>query len=147
MLLAAAASCPAAGPPEAVTAPGAGPAAPSPHPAEATYPAWADLVYRTTATVMLMGLPMTLHGRATTHWQMNGTHYEMRLHTDTVEFDQSSQGALDPDGNLMPDRYEEKRPFHSAEAVDIDWAHERVQFGGAPSAHAPQPGAQDRLSL
>jgi len=115
--------------------------------APAGLPPTADLEYKTTATMKLMGLPVTLHARTTTRWRLDGEHYEMHLHMDTAEFDQSSRGTLGPDGALIPERYEEKRPFHSAEAVQIDWAHDQVQFGDAAPVHAPAPGAQDRLSL
>jgi uncharacterized protein DUF3108 len=119
----------------------------APGSAPAGLPPSADLEYKTTATMKLMGLPVTLHARTTTRWRLDGEHYELHLHMDTAEFDQSSHGTLGPDGALVPDRYEEKRPFHSAEAVQIDWAQERVQFGEAAPVHAPAPGAQDRLSL
>jgi len=110
-------------------------------------PQSADLGYRTTATMKLMGLPVTLHGKTTIQWRLDNGHYETHLHIDTVEFDQSSRGQLAADGALVPDRYEEKRPFHEADTVDIDWTHGRIQFGNAPPAPSPVGGAQDRLSL
>jgi len=111
------------------------------------FPAAAELTYRTTAVTKLAGLPITLHARTTTSWRRDGERYEMRLHMDTIDFDQSSSGKLRPDGSLVPDRYSEKRPFHSLEAVDIDWSHGRMQFGGAAAVPSPEAGAQDRLSL
>ncbi|SPE31780.1 hypothetical protein SBBP1_590042 [Burkholderiales bacterium] len=149
MLATAPLHCLAAGARDGASAPGAAPAERSAQPGDvpAALPPSTDLEYKTTATMQLMGLPMTLHARTSTRWRLDGGRYEMHLHMDTAEFDQSSYGTLDPDGALVPDRYEEKRPFHSAEAVQIDWAHERVQFGSAPPARAPAPGAQDRLSL
>jgi len=139
----------AAGAQDGASAAGAVPAEQAPLPGDlhSTLPPSADLQYQTTVTMQLMGMPVTLHARTTTGWRIAGQRYEAHLHMDTAEFDQSSRGALDPDGALVPDRYEEKRPFHSAEAVQIDWAQERVQFGSAAPTHAPAPGAQDRLSL
>ena len=112
-----------------------------------TLPPSADLSYRTTATMKLMGLPVTLHGRTTIRWRLDDGHYESHLHIDTGGFDQVSRGKLATDGSLMPERYEEKRPFHDPDYVDIDWAHRRIQFGGGTPAQAPVAGAQDRLSL
>jgi len=125
----------------------AAPSCAAPAPAPSVLPSSADLVYRTTATMKLMGLPVTLHARTTTRWRLDGGRYEMHLHMDTADFDQISRGRLGPDGDLVPDRYEEKRPFHEPDAVDVDWAHGDVRFGGAPPAPAPEAGAQDRLSL
>lgn len=110
-------------------------------------PLHANLVYRTTARFQFLGLPMNLSGRTTTSWRLQGDHYETHLHIDTVDFDQLSQGALGPDGMLVPTRYTEKRPFHQPEAVAIDWAAGQIQFGAGPKAAAPAAGAQDRLSL
>ncbi len=110
-------------------------------------PASADLGYRTTATMKLMGLPVTLHGRTTIRWRLEGAHYETRLHIDTGGFDQFSRGQLAADGALQPQRYEEKRPFHEPDYVDIDWAHGRIQYGASAPTQAPAAGAQDRLSL
>jgi len=124
-------------------APGAGEAI-----APQSMPASADLGYRSSATLTFMGLPLSLHGRTTTRWRLKDGHYEAQLHIDTVGFDQVSRGQLAPDGALAPDRYEEKRPFHEAEFVDIDWAHGRIRFGAAGEpVPAPPQGAQDRLSL
>ena len=110
-------------------------------------PASADLGYRTTATMKLMGLPVTLHGRTTIRWRLDGGHYETRLHIDTGGFDQFSRGQLAADGALVPERYEEKRPFHAPDIVDIDWAHGHIQYGASAPAQSPAAGAQDRLSL
>lgn len=113
----------------------------------AAYPAAADLVYRTTATANLAGLPMTLHARTTTRWRYTDAGYEAALHTDTIGFDQFSQGVRTASGELAPLRYSEKRPFHDPDQVDIDWANARVRFGLAAPVAAPPAGAQDRLSL
>ena len=107
----------------------------------------ADLVYRTTATARLAGLPMTLHARTATHWQRNGDRYEASMQTDTVEFLQQSSGAVRPDGSLLPATYTEKRPFHAAESVQVDWPAQRLQYAGGATAPTPPVGAQDRLSL
>lgn len=90
---------------------------------------------------------MTLHSRTTTRWRLDGERYEMHLHMDTGGFDQISRGQLSPEGDLLPNRYEEKRPFHEPDTVDVDWARGSVRFGSAPPAPAPEVGAQDRLSL
>jgi len=116
-------------------------------PLVSTLPLSADLGYRTTATMKLMDLPLTLHGRTTIRWRLEDGHYESHLHIDTGGFDQVSRGKLAADGSLMPERYEEKRPFHDPDYVDIDWAHGRIQFGSGAPALAPVAGAQDRLSL
>lgn len=110
-------------------------------------PASADLGYRTTATLKLMGLPVTLHGRTTIRWRLEDGHYETRLHIDTGGFDQFSQGQLTADGALAPERYEEKRPFHEPDIVIIDWAHGHIQYGSSAPARSPAAGAQDRLSI
>jgi|SRR5450631_327935 len=115
--------------------------------APADFPAGADLTYRTTAVMMLGGLPLTLHATTTTRWQRDAMRYDMHLHTDTVEFTQFSSGQIASDGALIPDRYSEKRPFHDTETVVIDWTHRHIRFGAAAPAQAPPPGAQDRLSL
>lgn len=107
----------------------------------------AELVYRTSGTFMLGGLPMTLHARTTTSWHVADGHYETHLHMDTVDFDELSNGRVGPDGELAPDRFTEKRPFHAAEAVIIDWPKATIQFGPAAPVPAPAAGAQDRLSL
>ncbi len=107
----------------------------------------ADLVYATTGTLQLGGLPITLHARTTTHWHFAGGQYEASLHTDTVGFDQISRGGLAAGGGLAPARYTEKRPFHDPDSVDIDWSTARIRYGGAPPVPAPAAGAQDRLSL
>ncbi len=116
-------------------------------PAGPTLPADVELVYRTTASVRLGGLPLTLHARTSTHWHRDGTRYDAAMHTDTIEFSQQSRGALQPDGGLAPARYSEKRPFHDAEAVDVDWQAGQLRYGAAAPVAAPAPGAQDRLSL
>lgn len=118
-----------------------GPAAPL------VLPASADLGYRTTATLKLMGLPITLHGRTTIRWRLADGHYETRLHIDTGGFDQYSRGQLPADGALVPERYEEKRPFHEPDFVDIDWAHGHIQYGASAPGQSLAAGAQDRLSL
>jgi len=110
-------------------------------------PASADLGYRTTATMKMMGLPVTLHGRTTIRWRLDGGHYETRLHIDTGGFDQFSRGQVAADGALVPERYEEKRPFHEPDIVDIDWARGHIQYGASAPAQSPAAGAQDRLSL
>jgi len=110
-------------------------------------PISADLGYRTTATMKLMGLPVTLHGRTTIRWRLDDGHYETRLHIDTGGFDQFSRGQLAADGALVPERYEEKRPFHEPDFVDIDWAHGHIAYGTSVPAQSPAAGAQDRLSL
>jgi len=115
--------------------------------APAALPASAELGYRTTAVVKLMEVPITLHGRTTILWRLDAGHYESHLHIDTGGFDQTSRGQVAADGTLTPDRYEEKRPFHEAETVDIDWAHGRIRFAGDAPSQVPAPGAQDRLSL
>jgi len=107
----------------------------------------ADLEYRTTATARLAGMPMTLHARTATHWQRQGDRYEASMQTDTVEFLQQSSGTIRPDGSLLPATYTEKRPFHSAERVQVDWPAQRVQYAGGATAPTPAVGAQDRLSL
>jgi hypothetical protein len=107
----------------------------------------ADLVYATTGIVRLGGMPLTMHARTTTHWHFEDDHYEASLHTDTIGFDQQSQGGLRPGGGLAPARYTEKRPFHEPESVDIDWAGAKVRYGTAAAVPAPAAGAQDRLSL
>jgi hypothetical protein len=109
--------------------------------------AQADLVYATSGTTRLGGFPITLHARTTTHWRFAAGHYEASLHTDTIGFDQISNGELRADGGLAPVRYTEKRPFHDPENVDIDWPAARVRYGTAPAVAAPPAGAQDRLSL
>jgi hypothetical protein len=112
-----------------------------------TLPSAIDLVYRTTGDTRLAGLPLTLHARTTMRWRLDGQHYEAHLHMDTIGFDQDSTGHLSADGALVPDRYDEKRPFHSPDSVVLDWARGQVRFGTAAPAPAPEPGAQDRLSL
>jgi hypothetical protein len=114
--------------------------------AEPLVPA-ADLVYRTTATFRLAGLPMNMGARTTTRWRRDGARYEVHLHTDTIDFDQVSSGALGPDGALAPASYTEKRPFHHPDSVAIDWPQNRIRFGDAAPVPAPASGAQDRLSL
>jgi len=119
-------------------------------PAAGSVPAWpaaVNLVYRTEGDTRVAGLPLTLHARTTTRWVRAGDRYETHLHTDTISFDQASSGHLGPDGALVPEQYTEKRPFHSAEGVHIDWTHGQIRFGEAAPARAPEPGAQDRLSL
>jgi len=131
------------GPMAAPAADSAAPVAPS----ATGMPATAELVYRTSATVRLAGMPMSLHARTTTHWHTSGNQYEMSFHTDTVDFTQSSSGRLDDDGALLPARYDEKRPFHDVESVFIDWAHGSIRFGSAAPVAAPEAGTQDRASL
>ena len=110
-------------------------------------PADIELVYRTTASARLAGLPLTMHARTTTRWHRDGARYDASMHTDTIEFSQQSRGALQPDGGLAPARYSEKRPFHDSEAVEIDWREAQVRYAGAAPVAAPPAGAQDRLSL
>ncbi len=119
----------------------------APGEARGTLPPTATLVYLTTAVFRLAGVPITMHAHTTTTWRLDGDRYETHLHMETADFDQTSHGTLGADGALIPDRYTEKRPFHNAESVDIDWPHGRIQFGSAPPVNAPEPGAQDRLSL
>ncbi len=107
----------------------------------------AQLVYRTTAEFRFGGLPLTMSARTTTTWRLDSGGYETHLHTDTVDFDQLSQGLLAADGALVPTRYTEKRPFHDPESVSIDWPGGEVHYAGGTRAPAPPPGAQDRLSL
>lgn len=107
----------------------------------------ADLVYRTTATARLAGFPVTLHAHTKTHWLRSGHHYEASMQTDTVEFSQQSSGGIGPDGDLLPATYTEKRPFHDAESVHVDWAAGRLQYADGLAAPVPAVGAQDRLSL
>jgi hypothetical protein len=107
----------------------------------------ATLVYHTTAQFRLGGLPLRMSARTTTSWSLQGGRYETHLHMDTVDFDQVSQGTLGPDDHLLPSSYTEKRPFHSPEAVAIDWPAGRIRYAGGAQAPAPAPGAQDRLSL
>lgn len=109
--------------------------------------AQAKLVYRTSGTFRLAGVPMTLHARTVTDWHLDGQRYQAHLHMDTVDFDQFSEGSVGPEGVLAPDHYTEKRPFHGPEAVVIDWANRTVRFANAGPVPAPGPGAQDRLSL
>jgi hypothetical protein len=129
------------------SAPAAAPAAVPADTAATRHQPAAELVYATTGTVRLGGLPLTLHARTTTHWQFAADHYEASLHTDTIGFDQHSEGGTRPGGGLAPARYVEKRPFHDPESVDIDWANARVRYGTAAPVPAPTAGAQDRLSL
>ncbi len=112
-------------------------------------PVSAELVYETTARLRLGGLPIALHARTTTRWQRQGGHYETHLHMDTtaIAFDQDSWGSVLADGSLVPERYNEKRPFHGVDSVQIDWPNRRMQFGSAAPVAAPEAGAQDRLSL
>jgi hypothetical protein len=107
----------------------------------------ANLVYRTSGTFALGGLPLTLHGRTTTSWRVADERYETHLHTDTIDFDELSRGRVGPDGALLPDHFTEKRPFHAPESVGIDWSNRTIQFGPAAPVPAPDAGAQDRLSL
>ncbi len=116
-------------------------------PASMPLPADVELVYRTTASARLAGLPMTLHARTTTHWHRDGGQYDAAMHTDTIEFSQHSRGTLRANGELAPSRYSEKRPFRDLEAVDIDWKESHMRYGAAPPVAAPAAGAQDRLSL
>jgi hypothetical protein len=116
-------------------------AAPSPFTPEA------ELVYATTGTVRLGSVPLTLHARTTTHWHFAANHYQASLHTDTIGFDQISEGNVAAGGGLVPLRYQEKRPFHDPESVEIDWAKRLVRYGSAAPVPAPGAGAQDRLSL
>jgi len=139
-------SPPAQAEPEAA-GPSAAGASSAPGQARGALPPTATLVYLTTAVFRLAGLPITMHAHTTTTWRLDGDRYETHLHMDTADFDQTSRGTLGADGSLIPDRYTEKRPFHNAESVDIDWPHGRIQFGSGPPAHSPEPGAQDRLSL
>lgn len=128
---------------------------PAPPPAQAPAPSVASsglvpratLIYRTTGTFRFAGLPLTMHARTTTTWQLADGRYESHLHTETIDFDQRSEGGVDSDGALMPERYTEKRPFHNPEAVSVDWPKQTITFGTAPPAPAPERGAQDRLSL
>jgi hypothetical protein len=110
-------------------------------------PAQAALVYRSSGTFHLAGMPMTLHARTTTDWRLRGGRYEAHLHIDTVGFDQRSSGRLGPGGELRPESYVETRPFHDPEAVRVDWAAPLAHFAGASPPLAPAAGAQDRLSL
>ncbi len=113
-------------------------------------PAAADLVYSTVATLRVAGVPITLHARTVTNWRIDSGHYEATLHTsslEAIEFDQLSRGSLRPGGELAPELYREKRPFHDPESVNIDWDHQRIRFGAREPVRAPEAGAQDRLSL
>ena len=107
----------------------------------------ASLVYRTSAEFRLAGIPMRMSARTTTSWHRVGESYETHLHMDTVDFDQLSKGVFGSDGALAPTSYTEKRPFHSPEAVAIDWQGRQIQFGSNEKVPAPPLGAQDRLSL
>ena len=113
----------------------------------AALPASARLEYATTATMQWMGLPLTLRGHTVMTWKFDGTHYDAQLRIDRVGFTQHSEGRLQADGALAPERYTEKRPFHHPDAVMLDWARGQVRFGGATTHPAPKPGAQDRLSV
>ena len=110
-------------------------------------PASARLEYATTATMQWMGLPLTLRGHTIMNWKFDGTHYDAQLRIDRVGFTQHSEGRLQTDGALAPERYTEKRPFHRPDAVMLDWTRGQVRFGSATTHPAPKPGAQDRLSV
>ncbi len=110
-------------------------------------PASAQLEYATTATMQWMGLPLTLRGRTDMTWKFDGTHYDAQLRINRVGFAQHSEGRLQADGALAPDRYSEKRPFHHPDTVMLDWVRGQVRFGNATTHSAPKPGAQDRLSV
>jgi len=115
-----------------------------------TFPPIADLVYATVANVRLAGFPITLRGRTITSWRTQAGRYEATLHTkslEAIEFDQHSTGQIGAAGALLPQHYQEKRPFHASETVDLDWAAGHIRFGLAPPVAAPDRGAQDRLSL
>ncbi len=110
-------------------------------------PASARLEYATTATMQWMGLPLTLRGHTVMTWKFDGTHYDAQLRIDRIGFTQHSEGRLQTDGALAPERYTEKRPFHHPDAVMLDWARGQARFDSATTRPAPKPGAQDRLSV
>jgi hypothetical protein len=116
--------------------------------AQASLPQSVTLTYRTTANMKLAGLPVTLHAQTTTQWSRQGARYQAHLHMDsTVSFDQDSSGQILADGMLAPTHYEEKRPFHQPDVVQIDWSNHLVRFGADPLQPTPAPGSQDRLAL
>lgn len=117
-------------------------------PSQQTLPSQVTLSYQTTANMRLAGLPVTLHATTTTTWLRQGAHYQTHLHMDsTVSFDQDSVGQILANGTLAPTHYEEKRPFHKPDQVDINWDQHHIQFGMDPPALTPEAGSQDRLSL
>jgi hypothetical protein len=110
-------------------------------------PRSAHLVYDTTGTGRLAGIPLTLHGITTTDWHFAGGRFDSSLVNDTADFGQTSSGRFLAEAGLAPERYTEKRRHRAPVATSLDWDDKQITFLDSGAVVPAASGIQDRLSV
>jgi hypothetical protein len=141
-------------PPEAPPVAAAPPLAPQPargeSPLEATivaFPRFGRFVSDTTGGSGLL----RLQGTTTIEWRIDNARYSASsVTTDdagNVFLQLNSEGRVEPDFGVAPERYVEKRIGRAPVATNFQWDAAKVTFSNTNREVPLQPGVQDQLSF